>query len=239
MGVAQSDWQYHAYNGTAKFADAGPFKELRAVFSVHPEPVTVVARADSGITHVDQLKGKRVNIGNPGSGTRATWEVMEEALGWSRGDLKIATEFKSAEMAQALCDNKIDAYFWLVGHPSASTKEATTSCDSVIVVVTVVPDFGMSIVGQHFPADFAKNAVAAANSRLDAFVAANVPADVEASSMVAHCTIYEEILAAAKDVGADPLVVAAQRPSLGDYLLGPNAARVVRHFRGSVLVVRD
>ncbi len=136
LGVVQSDWQYHAYNGTSKFADMGAFSELRAVFSVHAEPVTIVARTDSGITHVDQLKGKRVNIGNPGSGTRATWEVLEAALGWQRDDLKLATEFKSAEMAQALCDNKIDAYFWLVGHPSASTKEATTTCDSVIVHAT-------------------------------------------------------------------------------------------------------
>ncbi|UUX49465.1 TAXI family TRAP transporter solute-binding subunit [Nisaea acidiphila] len=136
MGVAQSDWQYHAYNGTSKFKDAGPFKELRAVFSVHPEPVTILARGDSGIKNVTDLKGKRVNIGNPGSGTRGTWEVMEEALGWSRGDLKLAAELKSAETGQALCDNKIDAYFWLVGHPSALTKESVASCDAVLVNAT-------------------------------------------------------------------------------------------------------
>jgi TRAP transporter TAXI family solute receptor len=136
MGVAQSDWQYHAYNGTSKFEETGPFKELRAVFSVHPEPVTVLARRDSGITHIDQIKGKRLNIGNPGSGTRGTWEVLEEALGWKRGDLKLAAELKSAETGQALCDNKIDAYFWLVGHPSGLTKESVTSCDAVLVNVT-------------------------------------------------------------------------------------------------------
>ena len=133
MGVAQSDWQYHAYNGTSKFEDAGAFKELRAVFSVHPEPVTSIARKDSGITHLDQLPGHRVNIGNPGSGTRGTWEVMESALGWKRDDFPLAGELKSAEMGAALCDNKIDAYFWLVGHPSGLTKETTTTCDSVIV----------------------------------------------------------------------------------------------------------
>ncbi len=136
MGVVQSDWQYHAYNGTSKFKDAGAFKELRAVFSVHPEPVTIVARKDSGIKHLDDMKGKRVNIGNPGSGTRGTWEVLEQALGWKRSDLKLASELKSAEMAQALCDNKIDVYFWLVGHPSGSTKEAMTTCDAVLVTAT-------------------------------------------------------------------------------------------------------
>ncbi|NQW12212.1 MAG: TAXI family TRAP transporter solute-binding subunit [Alphaproteobacteria bacterium] len=133
FGVAQSDWQYHAYNGTSKFADAGPFKELRAMFSVHPEPVTILARRDSGIKTIADLKGKRVNIGNAGSGTRGTWDVMESALGWSRSDLRLASELKSAETGQALCDNKIDAYFWLVGHPSALTQETMSTCDAVLV----------------------------------------------------------------------------------------------------------
>ena len=136
MGVAQSDWQYHAYNGTApdQFPD-GAFEELRAVFSVHPEPFTVVARADSGIKTFDDLKGKRVNVGNPGSGQRGTMEVVMKAMGWTMDDFKLASELKSAEQAQALCDNKIDAMIFTVGHPSGSIKEATTSCESIIVPV--------------------------------------------------------------------------------------------------------
>jgi TRAP transporter TAXI family solute receptor len=135
MGVAQSDWQYHAYNGTSKFADQGPFKELRAVFSVHAEPVTIVARKDANIKNVMDLKGKRVNIGNPGSGTRASYEVMADALGFTDDTLALATEFKSSEQSQALCDNKIDAFFFLVGHPSGSIKEATTSWEANMVAV--------------------------------------------------------------------------------------------------------
>ena len=133
MGVAQSDWQYHAYNGTSKFKDAGKFSKLRAVFSVHPEPFTVVARADSGIKSVDDLKGKRVNIGNPGSGQRGTMEVLMAAKGWTNSDFALASELKSSEQSAALCDNKIDAMVFTVGHPSGSIKEATTSCDSVLV----------------------------------------------------------------------------------------------------------
>lgn len=136
MGVCQSDWQYHAYNGTSKFADQGPNKELRAIFSVHPEPFTVVARADSGIKGFMDLKGKRVNIGNPGSGQRGTMEVVMKALGWTKDDFKLASELKSAEQSKALCDNKVDAMVFTVGHPSGSIKEATTTCDSVIVNVT-------------------------------------------------------------------------------------------------------
>ena len=136
MGVAQSDWQYHAYNGTDKFKEKGPNKDLRAVFSVHPEPFTVVARADAGIKNFEDLKGKRVNVGNPGSGQRGTMEVLMEKLGWTMDDFKLASELKPAEQSQALCDNKIDAYVYTVGHPNGSIKEATTSCDAVIVSVT-------------------------------------------------------------------------------------------------------
>jgi TRAP transporter TAXI family solute receptor len=135
FGVAQSDWQYHAYHGTSKFEDAGAFENLRAVFSVHPEPVTVIASDDSGISTLTDVKGKRLNIGNPGSGTRGTWEVIEEALGWERSDLKLASEMKSAETGAAVCDGKIDAYFWLVGHPSALTQESLATCDAHLVHV--------------------------------------------------------------------------------------------------------
>lgn len=135
MGVAQSDWQYHAYNGTSQFEEAGPFEELRAVFAIHPEPFTVVARADSGIKTFDDLKGKRVNVGNPGSGQRGTMEVLMEAKGWTMDDFSLASELKAAEQSKALCDNKIDAMVYTVGHPSGSIKEATTSCDAIIVEV--------------------------------------------------------------------------------------------------------
>jgi TRAP transporter TAXI family solute receptor len=135
FGVAQSDWQHHAFHGTSKFSDAGAFEGLRAVFSVHPEPFTVVARADAGITNFDDLKGKRVNIGNPGSGQRGTMEVLLEAKGWGMDAFALATELKAAEQSAALCDNQIDAMVYTVGHPSGSIQEATTACDSVLVTV--------------------------------------------------------------------------------------------------------
>ncbi|MGB5984759.1 MAG: TAXI family TRAP transporter solute-binding subunit [Desulfobacterales bacterium] len=136
MGVAQSDMQYYAVNGEDVFKEAGPDKDLRAVFSVHPEPFTVVARADSGIKDFMELKGKRVNVGNPGSGQRGTIEILMGALGWTMDDFKLASELKAAEQASALCDNKIDAMVYTVGHPNGSIQEAATSCDAVIVSVT-------------------------------------------------------------------------------------------------------
>lgn len=135
MGVAQSDWQHHAYHGTGAFAEDGPFEGLRSVFALHAEPFTVLARADAGIRTFEDLKGKRVNIGNPGSGQRGTMEVLMNALGWTRDDFALTSELKSAEQSKALCDNKVDAIVFTVGHPNASIKEATTACDAVLVPV--------------------------------------------------------------------------------------------------------
>lgn len=134
FGVVQSDWQYHAYQGTSQF-EGQKFEGLRAVFSLHPEPFTVVARADAGIESFADTKGKRVNVGNPGSGNRGTMEVLLDAMGWTMDDFQIATELKPAEQAASLCDNQIDVMTYVVGHPSGAIQEATTSCDAVLVDV--------------------------------------------------------------------------------------------------------
>ncbi|WEM42033.1 TAXI family TRAP transporter solute-binding subunit [Photobacterium sp. DA100] len=136
FGIVQSDWQYHGYNGTSKFEEQGPYKKLRAVFSLHTEPFNIIARTDAGINGVEDLKGKRVNIGNPGSGDRATMGVVMDAMGWTNKDFKLASELKGSERSQALCDNKIDAFVYVVGHPNGSIKEATTSCDAKLISAT-------------------------------------------------------------------------------------------------------
>jgi len=136
MGIAQSDWHFHAHNGSSRFKDSGPARNLRSVFSIHPEPFTVVARAGSGIRKFQDLKGKRVNIGNPGSGQRGTMEVLMKAQGWTKDDFQAVFELRSRDQSAALCAGRIDAMVFTVGHPSQSIKEATTSCDSVIVDVS-------------------------------------------------------------------------------------------------------
>lgn len=135
MGVAQSDWQFHAYNGSSKF-EGEKSDKLRAVFSVHPEPFTVIARADAGIASFDDLKGKRVNVGSPGSGQLATMEVVLAAKGWTMDDFALASELKPAEQAAALGDNKVDAIIYTVGHPNGSIQEAVSTVDAVLVPVT-------------------------------------------------------------------------------------------------------
>lgn len=139
FGVAQSDWQYHAFNGTSKFEDQGPFESLRAVFSVHAEPFTLIARKGSGIAGFEDLKGKKVNVGNPGSGQRATMEIVMDAFGIAMDDFALAAELKGSEMAQALCDGKIDAMIYTIGHPAAAIKEAATTCDVELISVSGAP----------------------------------------------------------------------------------------------------
>ena len=134
MGVAQSDVQYNAVKGRAQFKE--PFAELRAVFALHPEPVTVVVRKESGISSFNDLKGKKFNVGNPGSGTRATLDELIGAMGWNLSAFALASELKADEHGPALCDGKIDGFFYLVGHPSANIQDPTTVCGAKLVSVT-------------------------------------------------------------------------------------------------------
>jgi TRAP transporter TAXI family solute receptor len=137
FGVVQSDVQYNALKGQGQeFEGQGPFDGLRAVFALHPEPFTVVTRADSGIASFEDLKGKRVNVGNPGSGQRSTMEVLMNAKGWTMDDFALASELKSAEQSQALSDNNVDAIVFTVGHPNGSIQEATTTTDAQLVPVS-------------------------------------------------------------------------------------------------------
>jgi uncharacterized protein len=136
MVIVQSDWQFHAYEGDGPFAQAGPYTDLRAVFSLHPEPFTVVARADSGIASVADLRGKRVNIGSPGSGARATTEAVMAANGWTMADFAQASELPSEEQAAALAGGRVDAIVFTVGHFSGEIYDATESTSARLVPIT-------------------------------------------------------------------------------------------------------
>jgi TRAP transporter TAXI family solute receptor len=135
FGMAQSDVQFNAIKGEGQYKGKA-FPELRAVFSVHPEPFTVLTRKEANIGKFEDLKGKRFNVGNPGSGTRASLEQLIAALGWKLGDFSLASELKADEHGPALCDNKIDGFFYGVGHPSANIQDPTTTCGAKLVSVT-------------------------------------------------------------------------------------------------------
>jgi TRAP transporter TAXI family solute receptor len=135
FGVSQSDIQYNALNGEVQFKDSGAFADLRSVFSLHGEPLTVLARKEANISKMEDFKGKRFNIGNPGSGQRATLEVLLPAMGMSFSDFSLASELKPDEHGAALCDNKIDGFAYVVGHPAANIQDPTTTCGAKLVNV--------------------------------------------------------------------------------------------------------
>ncbi len=125
FGIVQSDRQYQAINGLAEWEQAGPQKALRSVFSIHPESVTLVAAVDAGISSIQDLRDKRVNIGNPGSGQRQNAIDALTAAGLNyKTDLRVEN-VKASEAAGLLQDGRIDAFFYTVGHPAGSIKEAT------------------------------------------------------------------------------------------------------------------
>src|SRR6478735_1360268 len=136
LGVTQSDVMYSAVKGLGNFKDAGPYGDLRAVMSLHPEPFTVLARKEGNVKSFADFKGKKFNVGNPGSGTRASLEELIGAMGWKLTDFSLASELKADEHGPALCDGKIDGFFYGVGHPSANIQDPTTSCGAKLVSLT-------------------------------------------------------------------------------------------------------
>ncbi|MBX3673913.1 MAG: TAXI family TRAP transporter solute-binding subunit [Burkholderiales bacterium] len=136
LGVSQSDVMYNAVKGEKQFKDSGAYGDLRAVMSLHPEPFTVVARKEANVKSFADFKGKKFNVGNPGSGTRASMEEILAAMGWKMSDFALASELKADEHGPALCDGKIDGFFYAVGHPSANIQDPTTTCGAKLVPLT-------------------------------------------------------------------------------------------------------
>lgn len=133
VALAQSDWQYHAWKGSNRFAQAGPDGKLRSAFSLHRETFTVIAGPDSGVKTLADLSGKRVNIGPRGSGHRATARFVFRRLKWNDRSFAALTAFGTAKQTSALCDRKIDALVLLVGHPNHVVSEALKNCRARII----------------------------------------------------------------------------------------------------------
>lgn len=132
FGMLQSDVQFNSLEGKGAFDGQGN-PDLRAVFSLHPEPFTVVAHPDSGVTKFEDFKGKRFNVGNPGSGTLASMQILLGAMGWDMSAFSLASELKPDEHGAALCDGNIDGFFYGVGHPSANIQDPTTTCGAKLI----------------------------------------------------------------------------------------------------------
>ena len=134
FGIVQSDIVYQAYKGEGAFKGA-PITKLKSVMAIYPELLTLVTKKDANINSLMDVKGKRINLGNPGSGNESTALTLFEESGIKKQDLAYAGELKASEMPDALRDNKIDGYFYMVGHPTANIKDASTSLDVKITPI--------------------------------------------------------------------------------------------------------
>lgn len=135
FGIVQSDWQYHAYNGTGFFADQKPFKELRSVFSLYTETFVIAAQEKSGIKKLDDILDKKINFGPQGSGMYATMEVLMAAKGWTKQSFAAVTYLQPSEQPKALCDGKIDVMIYASGNPNGVLQEATQACKVKIIPI--------------------------------------------------------------------------------------------------------
>ena len=133
FGIAQSDRQYQAFHGLAEWAENGRQTSLRSVFSIHPEAITLIASEKSGVRELRDIRGKRVNLGNPGSGQLQNSRDILAAAGFADGDIQ-AEYVKAVEAPGLLQDNRIDAFFYTVGHPNGNIKEATSGRIRVLIV---------------------------------------------------------------------------------------------------------
>jgi len=139
FGVVQSDRQFQAYNGLAEWSEFGKQTALRSVFSIHPESITLIASEKSGIREIKDLKGKRVNLGNPGSGHLQNSRDVLKAIGLTEEDLS-AEYVKAVEAPGLLQDERLDTFFYTVGHPSSNIKEATAGRIKVFIVPVKGPE---------------------------------------------------------------------------------------------------
>ena len=135
FAIVQSDTHYHAFSGTGKFKEAGPFQELRSMFSLHSEPFTIIARAGGGVWRLEQLKGRRINVGKKGSGPRETFFELLETLGWNASEFTGFTQFGVKEQPAALCDGQTDVITFVVGHPSELISDAIGRCNTILVSI--------------------------------------------------------------------------------------------------------
>ena len=193
FAVAQSDMQYYAVQGEPPFAETGGDEGLRALFSVHGEPFTLVVRRDANIKSFDDLAGRRVNIGNPGSGQRATMEIVMQAKGWTGADFALAEQLPASQQSLALCHDKVQAMIYTVGHPNASVAQAVRLCDAALADVKGAYIDGL-IEKNPF---YARSLIPAGQYREDAPAVATfgVRATVVSSSDVGEDTVYTVVKA--------------------------------------------
>ena len=150
FGLTQADKEYHAVNGLAEWSAKGPQKELRAVFSVYNETVTLVAAVDAGIDSLSDLKGKKVSLGSPGSSQHRLVTDILEAVGIDPERDLVAQTAYASDAPNLLQDNHIDAYFFIVGHPSETIRRGLAGERRARVIPILGPDIDKLVAANKY-----------------------------------------------------------------------------------------
>lgn len=156
LAIVQSDSLAAAIDGSGPFASQGPDTGLRTVMSLYPEALTLVVRANAGVSRIEDIAGKRIDLGQPGSGTRALADALLAALGWTDASFAPAAAVAPGSLSRALCDGEIDGFLYAVGHPARLVQEVTTTCDARLVpieggAITALVDSGKWYVAATIP----------------------------------------------------------------------------------------
>jgi TRAP transporter TAXI family solute receptor len=136
FAIIQSNWQQHAFSGTSQFTEQGPTPKLRSMFSLYAQPLNLIARSDSKIVSLQDLPGKRINLGEAGSDDRDMMQTVLQSMGWSESDFATAAELRKSEAEQALCANQLDAIAYIGAHPNNSIKSLSYKCDIKLIPVS-------------------------------------------------------------------------------------------------------
>lgn len=234
FAIVQSDWQYHAYKGSMRFAEDGPIAGLRSVFSIYKEPLTLVTRRGTGITSIADLEGKRVNIGAPGTGQRATMEHVMRAFGWTLDDFAAATQLGLAEQFGALCSEKTDAVVLVTGHPNGLIRDAIAACDAVLVSVAG-PQIDQLLVENPY---YARALIPGGTypGRPDAIASFGVAATLVTSNRISQETIYALVRAVFENLDEFKTMHPAflgltHEAMIRDGLTAPQHEGAIRYFR--------
>jgi uncharacterized protein len=198
FGVVQSDLQLHAVRGSGVFEAVGPDRELRSLFSLFPEPFTVVARPDAGIGTFADLADKRVSIGPPGSGGRATMEMVMQSMGWTEADFASVADLPMDDLPRSLCSGEIDAAVFIVAHPNLTVDEMVTECSAHLVPVQGRGiDSVVEAHPEYFPAEIAGGSYMGQSDRVPTFaLGATMVASARTSAAVIETfvrTVFENL----------------------------------------------
>lgn len=237
FGIAQSDVVYNMSNGLKKYKGEA-VEKLRSVMAIYPELFTLVTSKKSSIKNIMDIKGKRINIGNPGSGHASTAATLFPYLELTKKDLDFAGVLKAGESPDALRDNKIDGYFYMVGHPTANIKDASNSVDIDIVPVTGVAVDKMIKDNPYFAkADVPAGLYKGINDAIPTF---GVKAVLVTSTDVSDKAVYTLVKAILENFEAfkklHPAYASITKESLLDGLSAPQHEGAKKYFKEAGLL---